>query len=188
MLNISKKLLLLNIVLSQTILVIIAIILSFFIKGNWLFFEPFLKIEIRFDIFLISLAGILFLLFFEFLCWKFISKENFFDELNLILIEKFSLAELSIIFLSGSIVEEMLFRGIIQPFVGILAANIVFTLIHFRYFSKKYMLLEVFVIGIVLGIIYKLTLMLYVPILCHFIVNLITAMLVKKGYLNIKAQ
>lgn len=52
--------------------------------------------------------------------------------------------------LSAGIGEEVLFRGLIQPLFGVVATAILFTLIHIHY-GPTVLLLELFLIGLVLG-------------------------------------
>ena len=185
--EIPKKILLLNVVLSQAIIVGIGILLIFAVFENRDLTELFsVRIDF-FSIFVVILgSGLLILL--QLLFHKFLAHEKLFDEINMVLMERFSLKELFWIFLGGSIAEEFLFRGIIQTEFGILIASIVFTITHFRYHNKLYIIAEVFLMGLLLGLIYTLTKMLWVPIVCHLTVNFATAFLLKKGYLKVESE
>jgi membrane protease YdiL (CAAX protease family) len=95
--------------------------------------------------------------------------------------DTFNLPELSLIFFFGAFAEEILFRGILQPTLGVWLTSLLFTVIHFRYLKKGYLLIEVFLMGMILGFSYWIAQTVWVPVCCHFFVNLVTAWLVKKG-------
>lgn len=179
----TKKVLLTNIIISQLIILIIAFIIKEITLKDISFADIFI-IDFGIKEFGALLTGFVALITLQFLFLKYVSKERLYDEINMILLEKFSLLELSVIFLAGSCVEEFLFRGIIQNLLGIWVGCFIFTMIHFRYLRKIYILSEVFLMGLILGISYELTSSLWVPILCHWAVNLLTAILIKKGYIK----
>jgi len=170
--------------LTHGILLLTALLLKIFIIKDTMVFSSFFNAEISIKIIIILLAGSLSLIGLQLLFIKFVPEEKLFDQLNMILMERFSLSELFVIFLIGAFTEELLFRGMIQPFLGIILTCLVFVGIHFRYFSKKIILLEIFLMGIILGIVYQMTNQLYVPVICHLILNFFMAVLIKKGYLN----
>ncbi|MGI6449607.1 MAG: CPBP family intramembrane glutamic endopeptidase [Desulfitobacteriia bacterium] len=179
----TRKLLLINIIFSQTLIVLIAWILKRLFLPKVTYLELF-SLELNFLSLTTFLLGSCLLLFLQLLFHKYLPQERLFDEINLLLLEKFSLPILALIFLGGAIAEELLFRGIVQNILGIWLASLLFTLIHFRYLRKIYILLEVYLMGIILGIIYQLTFSLWIPILSHFVINFLTACLIKKGYLE----
>ena len=183
--EISKKVLLLNIIISQVIIIGIGLILIYTIYQEFTF-SSLLRFEIDKITIAVIIMGSGLLILLQLLFHKFVSKEKLYDEVNKILIEKFSLKQLFFIFLCGSIVEEFLFRGILQPELGIWVTSILFTLTHYRYYKKFYILIEVFLMGIILGLTYAVTSLLWVPIICHFVVNYFTVVLIKKGYLQIE--
>jgi len=181
--EISKKMLGLNILLSQVILIVIAL-------GLWVMLKSLDREIVLAEMFtidslskaLITLAvGCAVLIAFQFFFLKYLPKERLFDEINLILMDKFSLTELFPIFFLGAFSEEFLFRGMIQPILGLWLTAVVFTLIHYRYWRQVFILVEVFLMGILLGVAYAVSLTLWVPVLCHFIVNMTTAYWMKKG-------
>jgi membrane protease YdiL (CAAX protease family) len=58
--------------------------------------------------------------------------------------------------------------------------------IHFRYLKKKFLLLETFILGLIMGLVYKYTAQLYAVVLCHFCVNIGTAFLLKKKIITLE--
>ncbi|MCG1026161.1 MULTISPECIES: CPBP family intramembrane glutamic endopeptidase [Dehalobacter] len=181
--EISKKMLGLNILLSQVILIVIAL-------GLWVILKSLDREIVLAEMFkmdslskaIITLAvGSAVLIALQFFFLKYLPKESLFDEINLILMDKFSLKELFPIFFLGAFSEEFLFRGMIQPILGLWLTAVVFTLIHYRYWRQVFILVEVFLMGTFLGVTYAVSLTLWVPVLCHFIVNMTTAYWMKKG-------
>jgi membrane protease YdiL (CAAX protease family) len=64
--------------------------------------------------------------------------------------------------------EELLFRGLMQPLLGITATSILFGLMHFLTFG--YFLLAA-AIGFYLGLLYELTGNIFIPVMVHAIYN-----------------
>ncbi len=79
------------------------------------------------------------------------------------------LADLVLISLLAGIGEEMLFRGVLQTRYGIVAASIVFGLIHCV--SPAYMVVTIFM-GFYLGAFFHLSGSLLVPVHMHFIYDM----------------
>lgn len=182
--EISKRVFALNIILSQVIIYCIGLLLIYTIFSD-IKLSNFWKFDFNTTALVTVFIGSSLLLLLQIAFHTFLTNEKLFDELNVVLMEKFDLKELFLIFLGGSIAEEFLFRGILQSELGILITSILFVVIHFRYYKKFFILVEVFLMGIILGFTYAITSLLWVPIVCHFLVNYLTAVLIKKGYINI---
>lgn len=182
MTEISRRMLLINLIISQVLVLGIGLLIARFIfnPGN---IADLLKVEFSLGTVAVFIGCCSLLLILQLFFHKFVSQEALHDEINLILIEKFTLLELFFIFLFGALAEEFLFRGILQPELGIWVTSILFTAIHYRYYRKVFILIEVFLMGMILGTAFQLTSLLWVPAACHFIVNYCTAILLKKGYI-----
>ncbi|NLI90847.1 MAG: CPBP family intramembrane metalloprotease [Peptococcaceae bacterium] len=181
--RINRKVLLYNMILSQAILFLAGFLFVKFITPGRSFFEIF---EIRFtgSFLLTFLAGGCLLLGVQFFFLKFISKDRLKDEINRYLMDYFSLPELFLIFFFGALAEEFLFRGVMQPYFGLCITAVLFTVIHFRYLRKIFLLIEVFLMGLILGGSYWITQTIWAPVCCHLLVNYMTAILIKKGYIE----
>jgi membrane protease YdiL (CAAX protease family) len=182
---INRKLLLGNMALSQALLLLVSFLLVKFVTReenlSSLFRLPVTGLRITVGTFL---GGALLLLAVQFFFYKFVAEDQLTDAINIYLIENFSLPELFLIFLSGAGTEEILFRGVIQPYWGVWLTSLLFALIHFRYIRKFYLLLEVFLMGMILGYAYVIVQSVWIPACCHWAVNYVTAMLIKKGVLK----
>src|SRR5699024_788006 len=87
-----------------------------------------------------------------------------------------SYQEILLLCLVIAIVEEVLFRGVIQSNWGIIVASIIFALVHIRYLSKILLFLSVVLLSFLFGIIFEFSNHnLLVVITMHFIVDFILA-------------
>ncbi len=138
--DLSRKVLLLNIMLTQAILLLTAIVLKALVIKEVSLYD-LLKIEINGTAAAVLSGGILFLLIVEFVFYRFVPKHELADEVNLMLMEKFTLPELSLIFLTGALIEEFLFRFLLQSLLGSHRRKPDFCLYPCQwYIVKKYML------------------------------------------------
>ncbi len=83
-----------------------------------------------------------------------------------------------IITLMVGICEELLFRGAIQYAFGPYWTSILFAAIHFRYLRHWIPTGWVFVSSYALGYIYIESGTLWAPILCHFMIDLISGLII----------
>jgi membrane protease YdiL (CAAX protease family) len=66
-----------------------------------------------------------------------------------------------------------------QHFVGYVAASLLFALIHFRYVKKPLLLATVLLFSFCLGWLYIRTGSLAAPVIAHFIINALPALIYK---------
>ncbi|ENH97365.1 CAAX amino terminal protease family protein [Gracilibacillus halophilus YIM-C55.5] len=83
--------------------------------------------------------------------------------------------------LSVAIVEEWLFRGVLQSNTNLLVASLLFALIHIRYIDKLFLLISVVGLSFLLGGIFLITSHLLVVIVTHFIIDFGLALLIRSG-------
>lgn len=84
--------------------------------------------------------------------------------------------------------EEVLFRGVIQEFIGLWWASIIFTVIHVRYLKKWIMVLVVFLISLAFGWIYQVTGSLWTSILSHFLVDFVLGLFIRFGWFQSREE
>lgn len=101
------------------------------------------------------------------------------DGINERLFQAFRLPVLIFIMIGVAIIEEVLFRGLMQHFVGYVAASLLFALIHFRYVRKPLLLATVMLFSFCLGWLYIRTGSLAAPVIAHFIINALPALIYK---------
>ncbi|MNW57385.1 CAAX amino terminal protease self- immunity [compost metagenome] len=78
-----------------------------------------------------------------------------------------------------AICEELLFRGAIQNGIGPYWTSILFAAIHVRYLRHWIPTAWVFASSYGLGFIYLQTGTLWAPILCHFLIDLVSGLVIK---------
>lgn len=67
--------------------------------------------------------------------------------------------------------EEILFRGVIQTHVGLILASVIFAIIHYRYLFNWFLFLNIVLLSLFIGFVYQLTENLVVTIVMHFIID-----------------
>jgi membrane protease YdiL (CAAX protease family) len=78
--------------------------------------------------------------------------------------------------------EEYLFRGALQPLIGLTGSSLVFALLHFRYVKKPFLLLFVVLLSIWLGLLYEWSQSIWIPFLFHFLFDAISGMMIAREY------
>lgn len=78
--------------------------------------------------------------------------------------------------------EELLFRGILQTTFGLIAASIIFAIIHIRYWSHWYLMVNVIVLSFWIGIVYEMADQKLWPVIAmHFAIDFILGIYIKFG-------
>ncbi|GAB2574334.1 CPBP family intramembrane glutamic endopeptidase [Gracilibacillus alcaliphilus] len=91
--------------------------------------------------------------------------------------------EIVVLCMFVAVIEEWLFRGVLQTHFGLAAASVIFALVHIRYLSKIALFIRVLGLSLWIGFIYWWTDNLLVVIVLHFIVNVIQACMIRSGRL-----
>lgn len=78
-----------------------------------------------------------------------------------------------------AICEELLFRGIIQTHFGLIVASIIFALVHIRYLHNRFLFINIVVLSFLIGVIFLVTGNLLITIFMHFIIDLILGLIIK---------
>jgi len=90
-----------------------------------------------------------------------------------------SIKQIVVSMLLVAVIEEWLFRGLIQTYLGWIVASVIFGIVHIRYLRKPVMLIIVLLIGILLGYIFKLTGSLWPPVICHYVIDVLLGIVLK---------
>ena len=112
---------------------------------------------------------------------KIFPKQYLHDPNVKIMADSYSLGFFAIYFIPNAFYEELLFRGTLQPLFGLVPASILFTAIHFSYYKKPLLLVNVFLQGIVLGLLFHVTNSIWITTLAHTTINFIQMWLIKSG-------
>lgn len=175
--ELSDRLLLVNLYLTQGLALFIGLIVIFFQKRN-LFFV--LKLPKTWD-FLYWGAGLaVVMLLADVLISKIVPDESMDDGgLNEKLFKGRPVWHIIIIAIVVAICEELLFRGAIQHGIGLYWTSVLFAAIHFRYLRHWIPTGWVFLSSYGLGFIYEQTGTLWAPMVCHFLIDLISGLVIK---------
>ncbi|RWR15009.1 CPBP family intramembrane metalloprotease [Siminovitchia fortis] len=78
--------------------------------------------------------------------------------------------------------EELLFRGIVQTSIGLVAASILFAVIHLRYWTHWYLMVNVIILSFWIGIVYEMADRLLWPVIAmHFTIDCLLGIYIKFG-------
>ncbi|WP_208588115.1 CPBP family intramembrane glutamic endopeptidase [Gracilibacillus suaedae] len=177
----SSKQLKQQIWLSQLLLGLIAVVLASFLFNDWqtiasLFYWNFSD-WIIFGVFSALIIILMDLLFMR------ICPKNWWDDggINQKIFQEGSYTSIILLCFVIAIVEEFLFRGVIQTNFGILIASILFAVVHIRYLSKAVLFITIIGLSFWIGLVYHWTSNLTVVITLHFLVDVILALLIRSG-------
>jgi uncharacterized protein len=169
--GLTDKELLLHLYVTQIILFSISLILGWFIYKDFWFIGSFFDWKDT-SIFYIGLMVGILVVFFDLLFMKILPK-SFYDDggLNERIFQNRSIFHIAIIAFIVAFSEELLFRGIIQTHLGLMAASVIFAIIHYRYLFNWYLFTNIIILSFVIGYIFQLTENLAVTFVMHFIVD-----------------
>ncbi|MNP12282.1 CAAX amino terminal protease self- immunity [compost metagenome] len=175
--QLNDRLLLINLYVTQALTLVIGIIWLLFQKRN--IFDLFsLKQNDNFVAWGLGLAGCMLII--DFFLSK-IMPENTLDDggINHMLFGNRPVWHIICIAAMVAICEELLFRGAIQYAIGPYWTSVIFAFIHIRYLKHWLPTGWVFLSSYGLGFIYIHTGTLWAPILCHFVIDVISGLLIR---------
>lgn len=180
--HLTSEELMFHLLITQLILLIIAVIASLFLFDH---IASFLKL-FHYDpkwILIGALSGVIVVII-DIVLMKWLPN-HFYDDggINEKLFAKMPLWQVPIVALFVAVSEELLFRGIIQTKFGIIFASIIFALIHTRYWSHWYLMVNVVVLSFWIGMIYKLAGAQLLPvIMMHFTIDCLLGFYLKYDF------
>lgn len=170
--QLTDKKLLINFYFSQAIIFLIAIILGFiFFPGLLYVFQLFHFSDIHRILMIGGGTGIIVVLI-DFIMMS-IFPSSFFDDggINERLFKDRGFFHILFMTLLVAFCEELLFRGVLQTKFGLIAASLIFAIVHFRYLSNLFLLIDVVILSFFIGLIYEWTDNLAVPFVMHFVID-----------------
>ncbi|AZK47148.1 CPBP family intramembrane glutamic endopeptidase [Paenibacillus lentus] len=175
--QLNERLLLINLYITQGLTLFIGIIVLFFQKRNPISVLQF-PTNYEFLLWGFGLAAVMF--GFDFILSRFVKEESLDDGgINEMLFRNRPVWHIVIICVIVSICEELLFRGAIQHAIGPYWTSIIFALIHIRYLRHWIPTGWVFLSSYALGYIYIQAGTLWAPIVCHFLIDFISGLVIK---------
>jgi membrane protease YdiL (CAAX protease family) len=108
---------------------------------------------------------------------------TWFDDggINEALFHNLPLPMIAVIALVVAVAEEMLFRGVLQHWLGVVGTSVLFVLVHVRYWRKWVLMLLVFGISLLLGWMVEWSGSLAPAIAAHFTIDFVMGVLIAKG-------
>ncbi|PAD79689.1 CPBP family intramembrane glutamic endopeptidase [Paenibacillus campinasensis] len=175
--QLNDRLLLINLYLTQAITLIVGGVWILLQNRNPLGLLAF-PADLNFLYWGLGLAGTM--LVADFVLSRIFSSEDMDDGgINEMLFRARPVWHIFVIALVVSICEELLFRGAIQHAFGPYWTSILFALIHVRYLRHWLPTGWVFLSSYGLGYVYIHTGTLWAPILCHFLIDFISGLLIR---------
>jgi uncharacterized protein len=169
--ELSDKDLLYHLYATQVILLTISLILGIIIYRDFGFIGDFFTWNDA-SILKIGVTGGLLIVILDLSLMKILPKSYYDDGgLNEKIFINRNVFHIAFIAMIVAFCEELLFRGIIQTHLGLIAASFIFGLIHYRYLFNWFLFMNIMVLSFVIGYLYKLTGNLAVTFVLHFIVD-----------------
>lgn len=179
--QLTGKELLLSVYLTQVILLILAVILSFVVYRSIPSFFSLFRWDPKW-LFVATICGVL-VVSVDVLLMKLLPSHYYSDGgINEKLFSNLSIFQITILVLVIAIVEEWLFRGVVQVKLGLIPSCIIFALVHFRYWAHWYLIINVVVLSFLFGIVFELSGQQLLPvILMHFIIDFLLGLYIKRS-------
>ncbi|MBD3110360.1 CPBP family intramembrane metalloprotease [Bacillus sp. AGMB 02131] len=169
--NISDETLILNVWLTQGIVIFATFILGLFLFDDWVSFGALFQWD---DVRILTIGvttgiGIVLL---DLLLMKWLPA-SFYDDggINQRIFRSISIPHVVILSLVVAFCEELLFRGVIQTNTNLWIASLIFALVHYRYLFNLFLFCNVTVLSFLIGLLYDYTENLLVTITAHFIID-----------------
>ncbi len=186
--SIDVRLLIYNLYLTQIITLIIAFIISFILHDKYPV-HAILTI-IPENVYQSLLYGIIFAFIAIsidiFLAW--ILPEEMLDDggINEKLLKNMPIWHIFIIANVVGFIEEFLFRGAIQPTLGLWLTSMIFTLIHFRYLKKIVLIIVTLLLSLGLGWLTQHTGSWFSSYIAHTLIDFILGIFIRNHWLSFK--
>jgi membrane protease YdiL (CAAX protease family) len=182
----SQKELLLNLYLSQFLFLILAVIIGSFTIDSLSQFSSFFRFDFT-EVFLFGGGIAVLIIGIDLILWNKLPS-NMVDDggINAKIFGSLSVLQILILTLVIALCEELLFRGVLQPFVGYFWASILFALLHIRYLRKIVLLLSVIGVSFLFGGLFHLFSNLYVTIFSHFLIDFVLGLLIRYKLITLR--
>jgi len=169
--NISDETLLLNVWLTQIIVVIVSLVLGFLLFDNWSSFWQLFQFNDE-RILTIGLTAGIAVVLLDFLFMK-VLPASFHDDggVNERIFRSISIPHIILLSLAVAVCEEILFRGIIQSNTNLWIASLIFALVHYRYLFNLFLFCNVTLLSLFIGFLFEQTGNLLVTITTHFLID-----------------
>lgn len=181
----SDRDLMLSFVFTQILLIGISIILGAILFDH---FSSFLSLFHWKDVRILTYGGLagIFVVVVDCILMKLFP--SYYDDggLNEKFFSKKPIWQILIITAIVAIVEEILFRGVIQTHFGLVIASTIFIFVHYRYLFHWFLFLNITFLSFFIGFLYSITGNLLVTIFMHFLIDFLEGLFLK--FVKVKNQ
>ncbi|MBN8208028.1 CPBP family intramembrane metalloprotease [Bacillus sp. NTK071] len=178
--NLSDRELLINVYLTQGILLILSFVIGVILFSEVWFIDEIVEFNMSDMLFLGGGLALLVVLIDQFLM-KVLPEDKLDDGgINERIFSNLSVPHILFLAFIISFSEELMFRGVVQTHLGLFIASGLFAIIHVRYLAKPVLFTLVVGISFSLGILFELTDNVLVTITAHFLIDSTMGILIKQ--------
>ena len=182
--NMDDKVLVLNVWLTQLILLVISVVLGFFLFDHFNDFCSLFEWNDR-NIIIWGVSVGIGIVLIDLLLMKSIPSSWYDDGgINERIFSSLPIWHIFLVTLAVAVGEEILFRGVIQHHTNIWIASIIFAIVHYRYLFNPYLFINVTVLSLFIGFIFQETNNLMVTITAHFLIDFLLGLYIRLNYLH----
>ncbi len=178
--NLSDRELLINVYLTQGILLILSCVIGVILFSELWFIDEIVEFNLG-DMLFLGGGLALFVVLIDQLLMVVLPEDKLDDGgINERIFSNLSIPHILFLSFVISFSEELLFRGVIQTHLGLFIASGLFAIIHVRYLAKPVLFTVVIGISFMLGILFELTDNVLVTITAHFLIDSTMGILIKQ--------
>jgi uncharacterized protein len=171
-----------SVLYSQILFLLIAFGLSLFLFDDLVVWKSLFHFNLTEVVYFGVLPGIGIVLI-DMILMHFLPMDYFDDGgINKRVFSNLSMTKIVLLTLFIAVAEEALFRGVIQTTFGFMFASLLFAGVHVRYLKKPVLLVSVLFVSFLLGFLYEITDNLLVTVMAHFIVDVLSGLLIRFKY------
>lgn len=177
--EIPDRELMISLYTTQILLLTISFFLGIFLFDSYsTFFDLFHWKDI--DILLVGGTAGIAVVMVDLILMKILPKKYYDDGgLNDRMFQERSLYQIALIAAVVSIGEEILFRGVIQTHLGLIASSLIFAFVHYRYLFNWFLFVNITGLSFFIGFIYLQTGNVLVTIFMHFLIDFLLGCIIK---------
>jgi uncharacterized protein len=115
------------------------------------------------------------------LALMYVLPEKYYDDggINKRIFQNRSIVHIAFLAAVIAVCEEVLFRGVIQYHFGFIAGTIIFAIVHIRYWGNWFLIVNIILLSVWIGLIYEWTENLAVTMVMHFIIDFLLGLAIK---------
>lgn len=178
--RLPNRILYLNLLMTQAGLGLIGLVLFFFFLRKTLPFRELYHFDQLGYALLIGAGFAVLVVTIDLVLMKLLP-EGYFDDggVNERLFRDVNVWQIACIALFVAVIEEFVFRGVIQNMIGLFWSSVIFAGLHFRYLKKWLYGLLIVSISLGFGLLYEWTGSLWGMIMAHFLVDFILGVMIR---------